>query len=137
MKAVLLIPLAMMCMLLSGCPCGPDTPGQLTPLSGPFGYGVTGPWDFAGTLTKDSLDSPTWTLEGTFTFPTSGYYVLLPQVQVMESMPEQVRIRISVLGPPPGQAVLPVLTPVPVNLSLQASNEAVFDIRFVETCLVP
>ena len=124
-------------VLLSGCPCGEEVQGELTPFSGRFGYFVAGPWGFEGALTKENLGDPEWTIEGTFQFPSSGYTVLAPEVQVAESYPEQVLIRIRVLTPSPGQVVLPVITEAPVSFTIPASDRAEFDVWFVPVCLAP
>lgn len=124
-------------VVLSGCPCGEEIPGGLTPFSGRFGYFVVGPWGFEGALTKENPGDPEWTLEGTFQFPSSGYTVLTPDVRVAESYPEQVRIRIRVLTPSPGQVVLPVITETPVSLTIPASDQAEFELWFVPVCLAP
>ena len=124
-------------VLLAGCPCGEEVPGELTPFSGRFGYFVAGPWGFEGALTKENLGDPEWTLEGTFQFPSSGYTVLAPEVQVAESYPEQVLIRIRVLTPSPGQVVLPVITEAPVSFTIPASDRAEFNVWFVPVCLAP
>lgn len=137
MRAISVITLAVGAVILSGCPCGLEEVGELIPLSGPFGYHVTGPWDFQGSLTKEYPGDPEWILQGTFMFPTSGYCVLRPQVTIAESFPEQVHVQILVLTPPPGQPVLQVLTPGSVSVSIPASDGAVFDIRFAPACLGP
>ena len=118
-------------LLLPGCPCVQEIPAELTPFSGRYGYFVAGPWGFEGALTKENLGDLEWTLEGSFLFPTSGYRVLTPQVDIAESYPEQVTIRIRVLTPDPDAAVLQVLTEVPITLTIQASDLALFDISFI------
>ena len=122
-------------LLLSGCPCGEEVPAALTAFSGRYGYYVTGPWAFEGALTKEYPDDPEWVLEGAFQFPTSGYRVLAPSVAVAESYPEQVSVRIHVYVPSPGQEVLSVLTEAPLSLTIPASGQAEFDIRFVPLCV--
>ena len=124
-------------LLLSGCPCGEETQAELAPFSGRFGYFVEGRWGFEGALTKEYPGDAQWVLEGAFQFPSSAYIVLPPEVQVAESYPEQVYVRISVLTPPPGQVVLPVITEVPVTVTIEASDRAEFDIWFAPLCLSP
>jgi len=121
---------------LAGCPCGnPELPVTLIPLSGPFGYAVEGPYGLTGHLTKDNLTDATWHLRGTFAFPNSGYAALGPDVQVMESFPEQVVIRLRILKPNPGTITLPVITEAQVALDVDASNQAVFTVVVEERCL--
>lgn len=121
---------------LAGCPCGdPALPVTLFPLSGPFGYGLQGPYGLVGNLTKDNITDATWHLRGTFAFPSSGYAVLGPDVQVMESYPEQVLIRLRILKPNPGTITLPVITEADVAVDVDASNQAVFTIMVEERCL--
>ena len=121
-------------VLLSGCPCGPEEQGELTPLSGPFGYLVTGPWNFEGTLTKESPGDSEWVLEGRFLFPNPGYFLLATHVLVAESYPEQVLIRFNVLLPVQ-EITLPVIQEEPVRVTVAADDRASFDIRFQPRCL--
>ena len=123
-------------MLASGCPrcdCGKgDETGaivQMTPFSGRFGYGLSGPYGFLGSLTKDQLTDPAWRLEGNFVFPTGGYTVEDPVIIVLESYPEQVSVNIKVTPPPPDAIVTQMVTVVPVTADITASNEAKFTIR--------
>ena len=123
--------------LLTGCPCGtPLMPVELTPYSGLFGYGLTGPYNFEGSLTKENLTDAEWTLSGMFHFPSPGYTVLGPSIEVMESSPEQVRIRLRVLLPKT-PSVLPVIDSQPVGFRIAASNQASFDIAVQEYCVAP
>lgn len=101
---------------------------RMTPLSGLFGYGLEGPYGFAGSLTKQEPTDPTWRLEGDFNFPTAGYLVEEPVVHILESYPEQVWVSIGIIPPPPGDPVAQVLTSVHVSVDIPASNEARFAI---------
>ncbi len=121
-------------VLLSGCPCGPEEQGELTPLSGAFGYLVTGPWNFEGTLTKEYPGDPEWVLEGRFLFPNPGYVLLATHVLIAESYPEQVLIRFNVLLPVQ-EITLPVIQEEPVRVTVAAADRASFDIRFLPRCL--
>lgn len=122
--------------LLSGCPCGTDElPVTLTAFSGRFGYYLSGPYGFDGSLTKENLGDAEWTLEGTFQFPTSGYAMLGPEILVMESYPEQVTVRMRVVPPPAGSVVLQVITPRTVTYKITASDQAAFTISVEEYCL--
>lgn len=122
--------------VVTGCPCGESVQGELTSFSGRFGYFVEGPWGFQGALTKENLDDPEWKFEGTFQFPSSGYFALPPAVEVLESSPEQVHITLNVMTPLGDQAVLPVITPVTIRTTaIAASDEAVFDVRFAPMCI--
>ena len=62
---------------------------QMTELSGRFGYGLTGAYDFTGSLTKETLTDAAWHLDGQFTFPTAGYSVEIPTAIVLEYYHEQ------------------------------------------------
>ncbi len=122
-------------LVLPGCPCGEEVTAELAPFSGRFGYGVTGPWGFQGALTKEYPGDAEWLLEGTFQFPTPGYTVLGPEIQVMESFPEQVFIRINVLTPAPGTILPQVITEAPFSRTVPASDQATFEIVFTPRCL--
>ncbi len=113
-------------LLLSGCPCS-ETTVTLTQLSGRFGYCFEGPYGLQGTITKTNLNDPEWLLEGMFVFPTSGYTVDPPEIAIAESFPEQVSIRLRIFAPPPGSAVLQVVTEVPFSTAINASNQATFN----------
>ena len=132
-RNMLLAGLVLGSCVLAGCPCGEEMPVELTPLSGPFGYHVEGPWGLEGTLTKAELTDAVWRLEATFQFPSSGYTLLAPQVMVAESYPEQVSIEIPVLQPE--GVVLPVITERQVVVEVPASNEAEFDIVVAPYCM--
>jgi len=119
--------------LALGCPsscgpgtCSPRTTVELIPFSGRYGYGLEGPYNFAGALTKDSLDDECWKLEAQFVFPTTGYQVAEPEIRIAESYPEQVSIILHVTPPPEGAMVAQVLTTVPVTAEIPASNRAEF-----------
>lgn len=124
---------ALSALVLSGCPCGEPMPVELTPLSGPFGYHVAGPWGLDGVLVKEQLDDQNWRFEATFQFPSSGYTLLAPQVAIAESYPEQVSIEIPVVEPQ--GVVLPVITERQVVIGVPASNRASFDIVVVPYCV--
>jgi hypothetical protein len=122
--------------VLSGCPrcdCGKGELAtanvQLTPFSGRFGYGLSGPYGFEGSLAKNQLSDAAWRLEASFTFPTGGYTVDAPVILVAESYPEQVSVSINVTPPAPGAIVTQVVTEVPVTADITASNGALFNIR--------
>ncbi len=133
---VLMLTGVMLCALvLTGCPCGEEMPVELTPLSGPFGYHVTGPWGLDGVLVKENLTDEVWRLEATFQFPSSGYRMLAPQVAIAESYPEQVFVTIPVMLP---QGIdLPVITERQFVLEVPVSKEAAFDIVVAPYCLPP
>ena len=134
-KCLCLAGMLLLTCLMSGCPCSPSpAPVAMTAFSGRFGYYLTGPYGFEGDLTKPDLNSPTWTLRGTFQFPTSGYTVLGPSISVAESFPEQVTIRLRVMLPPEGSAQLTVITPAAVEYTVDASNQASFNIAVEEFC---
>jgi len=124
--------------LAAGCPCvisgngNEDTAVRMTPFSGRFGYLLEGRYDFTGTLTKEALTDPNWVLEGTLTFPTTGYTVRQPDVRVAESYPEQVTVTITVTPPAPGTIVAQATLPVQVTADIAASNEAKFSIHIVD-----
>lgn len=111
-----------------GEPVGKDGGVKMMELSGRYGYALQGPYGFAGTLTKESLNAKEWQLEAKFTFGTSGYRVAKVDAVVMESYPEQVRITIPVTPPPPDAMVAQVITEVPVSERIVASDRAVFRI---------
>lgn len=124
-------------LMLTGCICVIQDNGtasevkvELTPLSGRFGYALKSDvYDFQGTLTKENLESSVWLLSGEFTFPTGGYKVLPADITVAISYPEQVKVVLKVVPPPPGSIVIQVITQAPVNENIQAANEAKFDIK--------
>jgi hypothetical protein len=125
-------------LFLGGCPpcdCGKgeESTGnvQLTPLSGRFGYGLSGPYGLQGTLTKNRLSDAAWRLEASFSFPTEGFTVATPVVLVAESFPEQVTVTLKVTPPPSYAIVLRKVTEVPVSTDITASNSALFNIRVV------
>lgn len=121
-------------LLCTGCPCGgAGVPATLSPFIESIGYTVEGEWDFAGTLTYSS-EAQAWFLDGSFTFPSSGYHLAEPDVQIAESFPEQVFIRFTVTTPPPYGIVNPVIIEVPVAIEIAVSSEAAFNIRFVRSC---
>ena len=106
---------------------------QLVNLSGRYGYGLIGDYDFTGTLTKEALTDAEWHLDGQFFFPTAGYAVDEPVVSIQESYPEQISVTIKIIQPSPGSIVAQVITNVPVSLDISASNEAVFSLK-TEIC---
>ncbi len=125
-------------LFMGGCPrcdCGLGEAGntnvQLTPFSGRFGYGLSGPYGFEGALTKNQLSDAAWRLEASFSFPTGGYTVDTPIILVAESYPEQVSVSIKVTPPAPGTIVTQAVTEVPVTADITASNGALFNIRVV------
>lgn len=134
-RIVLVLAVVAGAFAFTGCPCGGgNLPVELTAFSGRFGYYLEGPYGFTGALTKEALTDPEWVLEGTFQFPSSGYTVLAPDVQIMESFPEQVRVTLRVLLPPPNAAVLTVITEGPVYVLIPASERATFDVAVQEYC---
>ena len=123
-------------LFCGGCPrCDCDTGDgnaanvQMTPFSGRFGYGLSGPFGFLGTLTKEQITDEAWRLEGNFAFPTGGYTVGTPVILVAESYPEQVSVTIPVTAPAPGSIVTQAISVVPVTADITASNGARFSIR--------
>lgn len=120
---------------LSGCFCVPESaPAVVEPIPEDLGYLATGSYDLEGTITKDSPTDPNWTLDGSFVFTTGGYSVAAPEVEVMESFPEQVRITLPVTPPPPGAIVTQALEEVAVAASIYASNEAQFEVIVRTDC---
>ena len=90
----------------------------------PIGYQLHGPYDLAGTITKDSEQDPTWKMDATLTFPTGGYTVGEPRIISTRSMPEQINITIPVSSPPPDAMVTQALTTVPVSKEFPGTNGA-------------
>lgn len=113
-----------------------ETPVELIPFSGRFGYGLSGPFDFTGELTKDTLEDAAWRLTGTFNFPTSGYELLEPEIIIRESYPEQVSVIFRINAPAPDAPVLMIYTSVTVSAEIAVANGATFDITTV-TCTPP
>ena len=83
-------------------------------------------------LDKETSGDPAWTLYGSFMFPSTGYNVSEPEVQILESFPELVEVRFTVT--PPTGAALAILTDVPIFLEIPASDDALFEIRIITTC---
>lgn len=113
-----------------------EAPVELTPFSGRFGYGLAGPFDFTGELTKDSLEDPAWRLTGTFNFPSSGFEVLEPEIIIRESYPEQVSVTFRINAPAPDAPVLQVYTSITVSAEIAVANGATFEMTTV-TCTLP
>jgi hypothetical protein len=137
--------LALLVVLVAGgCPpkdCGQGnettTDVTMTPFSGRFGYGLSGPIGFVGTLTKDQLTDPAWHLEGSFSVPTGGYAVEAPEIIVAESYPEQVSVTLRVTVPAPDAIVTQMAGVIPVAADITASNEAKFTIQIITSDAVP
>lgn len=114
--------------LFSGIPVGGE-PRDLAvePRTG-GGYDVEGN-RFSGMLVPLSDSNPTrWELEGLFTFPTGGYQVHTPEVQVAESFPEQVTIILGYTAPT--GIVTQVITEVPVRVVVEpVSRDATFRVK--------
>ena len=126
---------------LGAGPCEPVAPdagnggeATLEPLADQEGWGVSGPHGFNGTLlwTEDEAGA-VWPLEGAFTIPTAGYAVAAPEISVMKSLPEQVRIVLTVTPPPPDAMVAQVITNVPVAAEIAVSRNALFSVEVMET----
>ena len=118
---------AVVALLLPGC-VREHTDIPLTALSGRYGYAFEGPLGLRGTITKASLEDAEWVVEGSFQFPTGGYTLLAPEVEVAESLPEQVFLRFNVLTPGPNTIVTQALEEKPFSHRLAASNEAAFTV---------
>ncbi len=138
LRSGLCLAMLLAALFLGGCPrcdCAQGETGntnvQLTALSGRFGYGLSGPYGFEGSLTKNQLADAAWRLEASFSFPTGGYTVDTPIILVAESFPEQVSVTIKVTPPAPGTIVTQAVTEMPVTADITASNAAVFNIRIV------
>lgn len=122
---------------LAGCPCVPLFLSMTIVEGGdvaPPGKTVTGPHDFMGTLVPQDTEPATWAFDGSFVFPTSGFTVGDVEAQVAESFPEQVTIIVPVTPPPKGSVLLPMLTEVPVNATIQVSEQALFTAFVREEC---
>jgi hypothetical protein len=109
----------------------PETVVCLVPLSGRFGYSIEGPYGFTGSLTKEELTDADWRLEGDLSFPTTGYTLDGPVVQIAESSPERVSVTFTVIPPAPDSVVAQVVTHVSVTALITASNDAVFSMEIV------
>ena len=127
MKRLLIAVCAVCAVLPSGC-VREHTDITLTPLSGRYGYAFEGPLGLQGTLTKASLEDAEWVVEGSFLFPTGGHTLLVPEILIAESMPEQIFLRFNVLTPGPNAVVTQALEEKPFSHRLAASNEAAFTV---------
>ena len=87
------------------------------------GYSFSGIYDLAATLDRTQEG---WVLDGSFTFPTSGYTVIGPEIVVLESFPEQVIIEFTVIPPAPDEIVLQVITMETFNATIDVSDQATF-----------
>jgi hypothetical protein len=110
---------------------------QMVPFSGRFGYGLSGPYGFLGSLTNYQLTDQAWRLDGSFVFPTGGYTVDEPVILVAESYPEQVSVTLRVTPPAPDAIVTQAVSVVPVTADITASNEARFNIRVTGAAILP
>lgn len=129
-------------LALTACPSPVDRGGEpaasgaqpatLDPLPGETAYAVSGPHGLTATL-RYAEQAAEWTLDGHFTVPTGGYRVPAASIEVMESMPEQVRVVLTVIPPPDDAMVTQVVTDLPVNERVEASAEARFEIFVVES----
>ncbi len=128
-KEMLII--ALFCFIgFSGCMVKPVQEGELTLLSGKFGYDVKGPYGFTGTITKESIDMAEWEFSGEFIFPNQLCFYLGKTVLIAESYPEQITIRLYVLYSILGQILAPKDKEVPVQFKIKASNDARFRVLF-------
>lgn len=101
----------------------------LTPFSGEFGYDIQGAAGaFAGTLVKHDVNSRAWDLEGEFNFPTRGYTVGTPEIEIVATWPEQVYITIPVWSPKAISFVCNADTRFPVNAVISAATNAEFKV---------
>jgi len=106
--------------------CGEAT---LTPFTDSFGYTLAEETSgFEGTLVKHDVNSRAWDLEGTFHFPTRGYTVGTPEIEILESWPEQVYVRIPIWSPKVITFVCNSDTEVPVNATIAAAANAEFKV---------
>ena len=121
----LIVAVCVLCTMLPGC-VREHTDIPLTVLSGRYGYAFEGPLGLQGTITKASPEDAEWVVEGSFLFPTGGYTLLAPDMEVAESMPEQVFLRLNVLTPSPNAVVTQALEERPFSHRVAASNEAAF-----------
>lgn len=110
----------------------------LTPLSGRFGYALSGgPYGLVGSLTKDYLSSGNWRLEGTLTFPTTGYSVAV-DFEIARSLSQKVHITTHVYPPASGSNVAQVVTKTGISADIPAANEAIFTfMTSVASIIVP
>jgi len=92
------------------------------------GYALKGPYDLAGTL---AFAEATWSLEGVFRFPTSGYRVGAVDVNVLKSLPEQVTVVIHLLAPPKDAVAAQVISEVPIVKAITVSSRARFTVRVI------
>lgn len=125
MKRLIVAVCVLCAVLLPGC-VREHTDITLTALSGRYGYAFEGPLGLQGTITKASLEDAEWVVEGSFLFPTGGYTLLAPDMEVAESMPEQVFLRLNVLTPSPNAVVTQALEEKSFSYRVAASNEAAF-----------
>lgn len=88
-----------------------------------------------GTLTRKEDSKEPWKLEGSITFPSSGYSLKGPEITIAESYPEQVSIKMTVLPPPRGMIVLPALHHQSFKADIAVSDEAAFSMVVYDTRL--
>ena len=107
----------------------------LTPVPDRYGFAIQEEdLFFTGTIFKSDLDSQNWHLDGEFNFPTKGYSVLEPKVEVLPTWPQQVNITLSVRSPKLLSCVCSSDMKVPVSVKIKAATNAEFT---MEICSLP
>lgn len=101
----------------------------LTRFNDSFGYTLEEETSgFEGTLIKRDVNSRAWDLEGTFHFPTRGYTVGEPEIEIVAAWPEQVYIRIPIWSPKIISFVCNSDTEIPVKATIAAAANAEFKV---------
>lgn len=101
----------------------------LMPFADAFGYTLAEESSgFEGTIVKHDVNSRAWDLEGNFSFPSRGYTVGTPEIEIVESWPEQVYIRIPIWSPKVLSFVCNSDTDIPVDATISAATNAEFKV---------
>lgn len=129
-KSLICVILLNVGLLLGGCFYPSTQEGKLTLLSNKIGLSVEGPYDFYGTITKESLQDEDWEFVGEFTFPNSLYIYLGTRCKIEESYPENITIELYVKKSILGDIIAPSDKKVKVEKKINASNEAKFKVVF-------
>lgn len=97
------------------------------PIPGQFGFQFTDETiGFEGTVIKSDPNSGTWKLEGVFNFPTQGYTVGEPDIEVLGTWPQQVVISIPFWSPKVISWVCNSDTEFPISANISAATNAEF-----------
>jgi hypothetical protein len=123
-------------MLFGGCTYIPfDYTGagcvELTavPIPGQFGFQFSDETlGFEGTVIKGDPNSETWKVDGVFNFPTRGYTVGEPDIEVLGTWPQEVFISIPFWSPKVISWVCNADTEIPVSAKISAATNAQFTI---------